>query len=288
MDKFSILCIVLAGVSWGTTGVFTTFLREYGFEPLHMASARNLIAAVVMLLGIMLGYRKGFRVQKTDLPALILGGISLYATGAFYYACMETTSLSTAVVLMYTAPIIVMLVSVFFLGEQFNWKKLMATLFALVGCGLVTGMIGGIRISTVGIVLGFLCAIAYSSYNICTKVAMRQGTNPIGATMYYFLFASIIALGVGRVHEIPRLITDHPIPSLWLLFGLGIITTVVPYLFYTFAMRKVPAGVASAMASIEPLTATVISIVFFQEKLTVYSLLGMCLILSAVIIVAKK
>ena len=47
MNKLSILYIVLAGVSWGTAGIFVNNLSPYGFSSVQMTSMRNIVAAIV-------------------------------------------------------------------------------------------------------------------------------------------------------------------------------------------------------------------------------------------------
>ena len=59
------------------------------------------------------------------------------------------------------------------------------------------------------------------------------------------------------------------------------------YFLYTMSMKDLPAGVAAAMGIMEPLSATVFSILLLGEKLSVFSLTGIILILGAAVILSR-
>ena len=71
------------------------------------------------------------------------------------------------------------------------------------------------------------------------------------------------------------------------MIGLGICTFVLPYFLYTLSMRDLPAGTASALSIIEPLAATLFSVIIFKEKLSLTAILGTVLILAATVLLAK-
>ena len=78
---------------------------------------------------------------------------------------------------------------------------------------------------------------------------------------------------------------------LWLIvfcFLTALITAVIPFLLYTLGLHMVEAGKAGILATVEPMVATIIGIVFFSEQLTIFSGLGILLILVAVIILNLK
>ena len=78
-------------------------------------------------------------------------------------------------------------------------------------------------------------------------------------------------------------------PSLFLFCCLtALVTAVIPFLAYTLGLRTVEASRAGILATIEPMVATLIGIAVFTEKLTVFSALGIILILAAVILLNIK
>ncbi len=285
------ILIIIAGILWGTSGIFANYLRPYGFTSLQMTSMRSIVSVTVLAIYIFIKDRTLFKVSRGELLVFILNGITFLATATFYYEAMARTSESTAVVLMYTAPVMVMAFSVLFLGERFNALKGIATGVMIIGCCFVAGLIdliidGKLIFDGLGLFIGFMSGVTYSAYNIVTKIAMRRGSNPISCTFYTFLTAAIISL-VSNPFDLVTHFAENPGLTIPLSILLGIVTCISPYFLYTLAMRDLPAGTASALGIIEPMAATVFSVTVLGRELSVYSVIGIVLILGAVVILSK-
>ncbi len=287
MKRMSFFYIVLASVLWGTSGIFVHYLAPYGFTSLQMTFVRSIVAFAGMLLYILMFDRKLFKVSGKEIILFSLGGISFFGTASCYFYSMQATSISTAVVLMYTAPIFVMIYSVLFLGEKLTKIKTASVALMIAGCALVSGVIGGLKFDVVGILFGFLSGILYSAYNIITKINMMNKSNPISANFYGFLVASLVSIFVCKPGIIPELAMQKPI-ILPVIIGMGLVTCILPYFLYTLALKVIPAGTASSLGIIEPMSATVFSILLFNEKLSIFSAAGMILILVAVYLLSKN
>jgi drug/metabolite transporter (DMT)-like permease len=242
---------------------------------------------VGVLIFILLKDPKLLKAGWADLLLFIGSGIALFATASSYYSCLQITSISTAVVLMYTSPVIVMLASVLFLGERLNKFKLISIVFMVLGCALVSGVIGGMKFDAFGIMLGILSSIAYSAYNILAKIQMMRKSSPVTATFYCFVTVMIIALSVSEPAKIIDFTAKAPLIIIPIIIGLGVCTFIIPYVLYTIALKNIPAGTASALSIVEPMAATVFSIVIFKDVPTVYSAIGIALIIIAVFLLSR-
>ena len=105
----AVIYIVLAGIFWGTSGIFVHYLSPLGFTPFMMSAVRALVSFIAMAL-----YALIFDVTlfKCDLKGILLSlviGASLWGTATSYYTAMTLTGTSVAVVLLYTAPVYVAL-----------------------------------------------------------------------------------------------------------------------------------------------------------------------------------
>ena len=288
MKTKAYIYIIPAGILWGTSGLFVAALSPYGFSSLQMTAMRGVVSAVCMALYCLFLDKSLFRAKPSEFIMFALSGLAMFGTASFYYISMRASSVSTAVVLMYTAPIIVMVYSVIFLGEKLTKMKLCAVFFMLLGCALVSGIIGGFRFDGWGIAAGFAAGISYASYNILTKIQMRKGARPQSASLYCFIFMAILATIFGDPAGIVSLTTPSPLPIIPLIIGIGVVTTVLPYLLYTFALRELDAGTASTLGIVEPMSATVFSITLLSEKPGVFSIVGIILIIGAVFILGKS
>ena len=285
--KKGIIYIILAGVLWGTSGIFVNIISLYGFDALMITALRGLIASLVMGIYIFTANKKLFKANKKELLYFISNGIAMAGTSAFYFASIRAASVSTAVILMYTAPVFVMIYSVSFLGEKLNLKKGISVVLMLIGCALVSGIVGGMKFSTWGITAGLLAGISYSTYNILTKIEMKKGYNAVSATLYSFISMTVVSFIISKHLQIFTLTSEHPLVLIPLIIALGIVTCVLPYLFYTLALKELPVGTASSLAIVEPLAATFFGFVVLGESLSAYSIIGGILILSSVYILSK-
>ena len=188
---------------------------------------------------------------------------------------------------MYMAPVYVMVFSVLFLGEKFSVLKISSLAAMLIGCCFVSGIVGGISFNTVGIILSILAVFCYAIYNIVTKLALQKGIPPITTTVYCFIFVTVIALAISKPHQIVIKAMENPIATIPLLISLGVVTFIIPYFLYTLAMRDLPAGTAAALGIVEPMSATVFSVIFLKEELGILPAIGIALILGAVFALGK-
>ncbi len=288
MNKKALVYIIMAGILWGTSGIFVNIWSSFDLSPMQITAFRSIFSALCFWLYAALFDKKSIKVRVKDLPYYAGSGATLLGTAAFYYSSMQATSISTAVVLMYMAPILVLGWSVAFFGEKFNMKKGAAVLCMLIGCGFVSGIVGGIKFDTLGIIFGLASAVSYGIYNILTKIEMRKGCNPITATLYSFLFAAVFAVILNPVEPLITLVESAPAKIIPLAIAHALTTFVIPYFLYTLALKKIPAGVASALAILEPMSATIFSVVLFHEKLSVFAVIGIVMILGAVLALSKE
>ena len=171
MKTRSFLLIVLSGILWGTSGVFFNLMTPKGFAPLQMTFIRASISALMLSLGLLIFNKKTFKIPLKQIPVYMLSGAFMFLAAACYYSAIDASSVSTAVILMYTAPIFVMTYSVLFLGERLTGLKLLSVAMMLAGCALVSGIIGGMKFSFWGVFLGIMAGVCYAGYNVVAKIS---------------------------------------------------------------------------------------------------------------------
>ncbi len=283
--KKGLFLIVIAGVLWGTSCIFVNFFAPYGFSSSQMTALRMTAAFLFMLAYCLLFDRKALRLRAGDLVFTVICGLTLYGTAAFYFEAMQLTSVSTAVVLMYTAPVPVMLISVLFFGERFSLLKGVTVVLMLTGCVLVAGIIGDFKPDALGVTMGLLSAAAYALYNVFNKVEARRGIAPVTSTLYTFLFAALCALLVCRPQELPGLIAQRPAAITPMIAALALVTCLLPYLLYSVSLKTLPVGIASAMSIIEPMTGALLGLLLYKDQLTVSTGIGIVLVVGAVFLI---
>ena len=281
--------ILLAGCFWGGMGIFVRHLAGFGFSSVQIVTIRITLAALFFSLLLLFRDPSGFRISLRDLPLFLgLGFGSILFFTVCYFTAISIMPLSTAAILLYTSPIWIMLMSVLFFREKLNRRKLLALALAFAGCVLVSG-ISGEGITLAGLLIGLGSGLGYGLYSILGTVALRR-YSPYTVTTYTFLFAAAGSWLICRPAEmITRFAAAPSLASLLLFCGLtALVTAVIPFLSYTLGLRTVEASRAGILATIEPLVATLVGILFFSESLTMFSGLGIALILAAVILLNRK
>ena len=282
-----VLFILAAGIMWGTVGIFVRSLNELGLEAMQIVFIRALITTVVLLAGVLIYDRRLLKIKLRDIwcfaGTAILSVLFFYY---FYFATMEKASLAVAAVLLYTAPIFVMLMSVVLFGEKLTGKKMTACVMAFVGCALVAGILDGGEngISLGALITGLLSGFGYALYSIFSRVALNKGYSSITITVYTFLIACLCLLPFTDYRALGAAISAQPRTAIPMALGLAIFVTVIPYLLYTSGLTTVNSFKASIMAYVEPVMACVVSVVVFQETMSIFGIVGMALVIAAIIL----
>ncbi|MGN0302145.1 MAG: DMT family transporter [Anaerotardibacter sp.] len=282
MKHYGTILIIVAGIFWGTMGLFTRFLGGEGFSPLQIAAIRLFLAGIVFLIIMNFASPQQKRIQVKDIPLFLgLGLGSILFFTVCYYTALSMMSLSTAAILLYTSPIWVMLLSALLFKERITSKKLIALGLAFLGCVLTSGFGGSVGLF--GLMIGLCSGLGYGLYSILGTYALRIYT-PYTVTAYTFIIAGIGGLCICNPLDAFSLIATHS-DSLFIcgFFVLtALITAVIPFLCYTLGLKTTEASKAAILATIEPIVATLVGITCFGELLTPLSFAGILCVLGAI------
>lgn len=283
-DLRAYACILLGGAMWGMIGLWSRHLMAGGFSPWSIVLVRNTGGLLLLLAIFAMKDRSVFRVRKAHLKYFFgTGIISVLLFTVCYFSCQEICSLAVASILLYTAPSIVVVLSAILWKEPVTKKKLLALGLTLVGCACVCGVFaGGLSVTVRGILLGLGAGFFYAMYTIFGRYALQAGYGPMTVTVWTFIFGGTGALLFIRPAELAAAAAQ---PSMW-LYGLGlvVVSTVAPYLLYTAGLSKVESGKASIIASVEPVVASLVGVLVFQEPMTGLTAAGIVCVLAGVVI----
>lgn len=279
------LCVLGAGALWGCISLFVRALDAAGLSAVDISGVRMAVGALGMLLVILVHDRSLLRIQLRDIWLFIGTGIvSVTLFNVCYFTCIELSEASIAVVLLYTSPIWVMLMSAIFFRERITKRKVTALCLTFVGCVLVAGVLGGaVHLTPFALASGIASGFFYATYSIFGRVALQR-YDTLTITFYTFLFGLLASLVVGDPAKIVAVAAANPALIAWYL-GLGIFCTIAPYLLYTTGLKYLETSRAAILATIEPLVGSLLGIFAYGESTGILKLLGMACILGAVVLV---
>lgn len=285
MKKIAQFLIILAGVVWGTMGIFVTEMEKMGFDSLQISSVRITVAAIFFILTVLFTDKSRFKINLKDLWIFFVMGCGcVLGMSMLYFYTIVNTSLSTAAILLYTSPIWVIIISAIVFKEKMTWQKLVALVCAFIGCVLVS-YTGG-ESGSIGIwffITGLGSGIAYGLYSIFGTVALKK-YHPYTVTMYSFIFAAISSWFIAKPWDTLSVVQTYPnkfYAALWMIL-VGLVTAYTTFMLYTLGLKHTPPGKAAIMACTEPLTATIVGFLMYDQSA---SIPGILLILFAILLV---
>lgn len=286
MKKFLPYFMIAFGASlWGLIAIFVRELKAAGLTEMEIVTIRVTTAAIFLLIIGGMAYRDQFKIKISQLPLFVGTGIcSIVFFNFCYFSAINQMSVSLAVILLYTAPAFVTILSFFFLKEALTKKKILAVFLTIFGCILVAGIQTehSSTISIIGLLTGLGAGIGYALYTILGKVALTSN-KPYTVTLYTFIIATIGLLPFSGIWGKLDILFSSKV--LIYSFGLGLIPTVLAYFVYTWGLEKTEGSKAAIIATVEPVVAMFIGIVIFQESLALLQVVGAAIILIAVVTV---
>lgn len=282
------LYTILGASCWGLIGLFVDPLYQEGFTPWEVVAIRGIFTFVILFLFISIWFRNQLRTRARDHLIFAASGIcSIAFFNYFYFEVFAQSNLSLAVTLLYTGPMFVALLSRVFFKEMLTPNKVLALILSLIGCAFVVQLLpfGTSSIPGSVIIMGVLSGFFYALYSIFTK-PITSRYSPLTITTYTFLYTSVFMLLASPITEKASLFTSTSvlIPALLL----ALVSTVGGYVFYTTGLKHLEASKASILATIEPVVAVISSVLFLNDALNIWQLIGILAVLYSAVLVSKR
>lgn len=278
--------VLAAGCMWGLMGLLVRGLNEAGIGSMEIGFIRSIVTLAGLGVLMLLFNRKAFFIRIKDVWCFIgTGAFSVTFFNFCYFRTMTLTSLSVAAVLLYTAPAFVMLMSAVLFQEKLSLKKIAALVLAFLGCAFVSGIVGGAgALSSVGILYGLGAGFGYALYSIFGRYALERGYSSLTISFYTFACSTVCSFFMADKGTVIGGLAGNMSLIIRTVI-LVLIVTLLPYLSYTKGLSGVENGTASVLASIEPVVATLVGVMIYKEKLSMWNVLGISLVLLSIVLI---
>jgi len=277
--------VVLASVSWGFIGVFNRMLASTGISVWTRMCMRNTGSLVLCLALFIIFKRSVFRINPRHLPMFLCSGVlGIVGATVTYMSSQMMCSLAVSAILLYLAPTFVVLASAILWKVPLTARRIAAVVMALLGCGFVSGLVGGDMGSTLpGILLGIGSGICYGSYTVFSHYNLER-YDAYTSFFWSIAMAGVVSLIGFNGREIAGALSCAE--GVFGMLGLVVFGTVLPFLTYTVGLTAIESGLASVIANVEPVTAALLGIVLYHEELTLWTLVGILFVLGAAVLLA--
>ncbi|MBS0002374.1 MAG: DMT family transporter [Thioalkalivibrio sp.] len=272
--------VVLAAFFWGLSGGIGGILMADGWDAFVVSFYRGAIGLLFVLAWLALRPRGSGLASGRLWFWSAVAGLGVAGNFAFYFVSIANGSVAVAATLMYCAPVFVYLVSFALKLERPTTLKLVAIAVVMVGIVLLTQIhdIGASGVTLIGAGAGLLAGLSYAVFIFGFKYAGSHGSPQAILTIAFGVLVIVLMLPGDNMQMMAVLSsTDWPLFAALGVFGAGL-----SFALYINGLRHTAPAVASIVAMIEPVTATLFGVVILHESLAPVQIAGMGLILVTV------
>ncbi len=279
------LFVLIAVFFWGGSASLAKYLFITKYDALIISQTRSSLSFVLFFSYFLLRDRTVFKIDKSDLLKFVfLGFIGIASTNFTYYWTVKESTVAMAILVQYTAPVLVMLYAVGISREEsLSAVKLLSLILSLVGCFFAVsgGSISEIKLSGSAIVSGPASAFGFAYMILASKHLLKK-YSAWTTLVYAFGFATLFWLMVNP----PWAIMAHGYTwSDWGVFWIfALVSILIPHTLFTFGLRLLEASRVSIASTLEPVVAIVVAYLALGERMNGVQILGATGVVAGIIL----
>ncbi len=260
-------------------GTLSLVVKSISLSSGEIAFWRVAIALIAILTYKCFSRQKlPFKQAKGELIWLMASGIAIGGDWILFFEAYKYTSVSITTLSYYFCPVLVMILSPVVFRERVTPRQWLCFVMASIGLVLIIGARpSGSEKELLGIALGLGAALFYAAIIIINKRIKSIGG--IDRTIFQFAVA-LVVLAVYVPLSSGFGIASLGAKGFVCLAILGLFHTALAYCLYFVSLRNITGQKLALLGYIDPLVAVLVSVLFFQEELTLWQFVGGLLIIS--------
>ncbi len=277
MKRSGIVLIIVSAFLWGISAGISTHLINNGHPPLIIAFLRGFLGLPFFILwSLRLSMRRVLQWNQWSW----LAGAGVIGNFTFYLLSIDAASLPVATTLVYTAPIFVLLISLLSGYEKSSLSKWLHVFVVMGGIVLLTQIydFNNTPVSYAGIAYGILSGLSYTVFIFAFKKASK--TRDVGISLLHAFLVFSLILGV-MINPSDAARAFISVDFGWFIL-LGFLGAGLSFSLYLYGLRHTLPTTTALVAMIEPVTASLIGIIIFNNYLNAIQGLGMLIILITI------
>jgi len=270
-----------------TMSVLAKLAYSHGIIPATVVTWRASLALLTLSLALIARRRSLPKIALADLPFFLLfGSVGIAVNYAAYFYALSYTTVATAVVLLYTYPTIVAILSRAFLRERLGAVKILSLGLTFSGCVALTKAYDPTIFTPniLGISLAVLASLAVAVYFVLGKRALR--TYETWTVLFYALAVGSATLILAS--PLSFLTLDFSVEVFAILLTLAWLSTLIAYSLFTLALSHIDASTTTIIATLEPVAAILLAFVVLGESVDMVQVAGIALVILGIIILQVR
>lgn len=291
MKKIYLILPIIAGILFGSSGIFVRTLTQNGIDSTTLLFLRFSIAIIPILIAILATDRGLFKISLKDIPLFLVCSACIMGLNLCYNESMNTVPLSLAAVLLSLAPIYVLIIAYFLFGEKITSKKVICMILAISGCILMTGILESDmgNIPLFGIASGIGAGLFWAVYLMASKKSIENGNHTFTILFYSIIFISIALIPFTDFRDISNFISINPLLTVIFLILHSTFSFAMPYILSTVSLNHMDSGTSSILLSgAEPFAALLFGFLIYSEIPTVMMFCGFILTVAAMTMLSRS
>jgi drug/metabolite transporter (DMT)-like permease len=280
-----------ANIIWGVNIVITkSLLSSSWVTPMGYTVTR--LSFAMLTIWIVSIFHKKEKIERRDFPIVFLCAmLGIAITQTLYTLGIKFTTPVIWSLVQSSNTFVVMILSLIFLKDKITPLKTVGVVLGISGAGLIilqTGSLGGSSGNAIGPIIALICVFCQSFNVLLTKRNTRKYT-PLTLTKWMFLFSWVIILPVG-LREIPaqRIYSAEVTLFAFLQLGVALLFFVIAFFLGPVALKRLRPTTSNMYSNLQPLSASVASIIVGQDIFTWDKLVAMLLVAMGVCLVTRS
>jgi drug/metabolite transporter (DMT)-like permease len=274
-ERGGTVLMVLGGVMLGTIGIF---IEEAAQDPFTTVLFRCFFGCLALSLwGVAQGRLAELRLSGRALGCAVGAGLLMVVNWGLFFAAIPRTSIAVSTVIFHVQPFWVIAMGAWLLRERISTQRAVATVVALVGLVLATGVLnrsdqpdGGVSADYwSGVAMCLVGSVAYAGVTMIARMATQASSF---ALAWWQCLIGMLATGWWpMLHGLP-----HWGATWGWLAGIGVIHTGLAYVVLYAGMSRLRTGNIAVLQFVYPLTAILVDRVVYGHALGSTQIVGVC------------
>lgn len=270
---------------WGGSASLAKFLFTTRFDTLIIVQTRSSLSFFLLVLYFLLKDRSVFRIDRKDLWGFTLTGIiGIALTNFSYYYTVKESTVATAILIQYTAPVLVMVYAVLVSREEtLDGIKVIALVLSLAGCFFAVsgGDVSAFNLRGWSAASGIASSVSYAFMLLMSKYLLKK-YSVWTMLLYAFGISTVFWLLINTPWAI--LEKGYSAADWGILWGFAVVSILIPHSLFASGLKLLDASTVGIVTTMEPVVAIVVAYFALGESMGGIQILGGMSVLAAIVL----